>query len=235
MLRVTRVTCREGAIWPFTVVGRPPQEDTVFGQLIHELTAPVIPTVIPGVQAVHAVDAAGVHPLMLAIGSERYVPYESRRLPRELLTQAHAILGQGQMSLAKYLWIVDGRDDRGTGHSRCRGLFPPRLGPPGLATRPAFPDANHDRHVGLFGHAPYAGSKLILAAAGPAVGELVSALPTELHLPPGFTSPRVCLPGSLGRTGTGLYQRRARRPWPDSVASSRGRGHQPVPVGSARG
>ena len=39
---------------------------------------PVIPTVIPGVHAVHAVDAAGVHPLLLAIGSERYVPYETR-------------------------------------------------------------------------------------------------------------------------------------------------------------
>jgi 4-hydroxy-3-polyprenylbenzoate decarboxylase len=77
-LRVDRVTCREGAIWPFTVVGRPPQEDTVFGELIHELTAPVIPQVIPGVHAVHAVDAAGVHPLMLAIGSERYVPYEAQ-------------------------------------------------------------------------------------------------------------------------------------------------------------
>ena len=106
-LRVARVTCRDDAIWPFTVVGRPPQEDTVFGQLIHELTQPIIPTVIPGVQAVHAVDAAGVHPLLLAIGSERYVPYEANRMPRELLTQANAILGQGQMSLAKYLLIVD--------------------------------------------------------------------------------------------------------------------------------
>jgi 4-hydroxy-3-polyprenylbenzoate decarboxylase len=67
--------------------------------------------VIPGVCAVHAVDAAGVHPLMLAVGSERYVPYESLRFPRELLTQANAILGQGQMSLSKYLWIVDRHDD----------------------------------------------------------------------------------------------------------------------------
>ena len=68
-------TTATDAIWPFTVVGRPPQEDTAFGELIHELTGPVIPTVLPGVKAVHAVDAAGVHPLLLAIGSERYVPY----------------------------------------------------------------------------------------------------------------------------------------------------------------
>ena len=41
---------RRDAVWPFTVVGRPPQEDTTFGQLIHELTGPVIPTVLPGVR-----------------------------------------------------------------------------------------------------------------------------------------------------------------------------------------
>ncbi len=50
VLRVEHVYHRDGAIWPFTVVGRPPQEDTMFGQLIHELTGPVIPTVIPGVK-----------------------------------------------------------------------------------------------------------------------------------------------------------------------------------------
>ena len=65
VLRVEHVYHRDDAIWPFTVVGRPPQEDTIFGQLIHELTGPVIPTVLPGVVGVHAVDAAGVHPLLL--------------------------------------------------------------------------------------------------------------------------------------------------------------------------
>jgi 4-hydroxy-3-polyprenylbenzoate decarboxylase len=66
VLRVEHVYHRQGAIWPFTAVGRPPQEDTVFGALIHELTGPVIPTLVPGVRAIHAVDAAGVHPLLLA-------------------------------------------------------------------------------------------------------------------------------------------------------------------------
>ena len=83
----------------------------VFGQLIHELVGPVIPKQIPGVRAVHAVDAAGVHPLLLAIGSERYVPYQERRRPRELLTLANALLGHGQLSLAKYLWIAAGEDN----------------------------------------------------------------------------------------------------------------------------
>ncbi len=120
MLNVDAVYHRPGAIWPFTVVGRPPQEDTSFGELIHELTGPVIPTVIPGVHAVHAVDAAGVHPLLLAIGSERYVPYAATRRPQELLTLANAILGQGQLSLAKYLFIVAKEDAPGPRHPRHR-------------------------------------------------------------------------------------------------------------------
>ena len=111
VMTVEQVYHRPDAIWPFTVVGRPPQEDTTFGAIIHEITGPIIPTVLPGVHAVHAVDAAGVHPLLLAIGSERYVPYATSRTPQELLTQANAILGQGQLSLAKYLFIVAREDD----------------------------------------------------------------------------------------------------------------------------
>ena len=111
VMRVEHVYHRRDAIWPFTVVGRPPQEDSVLGQLIHELVGPAIPQQIPGVRAVHAVDAAGVHPLLLAIGSERYVPYDQPRRPRELLTLANALLGHGQLSLAKYLWIVAAEDN----------------------------------------------------------------------------------------------------------------------------
>ncbi|MBP1729039.1 MAG: UbiD family decarboxylase, partial [Deltaproteobacteria bacterium] len=110
VLQVEEVLHRDGAIWPFTTVGRPPQEDTSFGAFIHELTGTLIPTVLPGVKGVHAVDAAGVHPLLLAIGSERYLPYAAAREPLELLTQANAILGQGQLSLAKYLFIAAAED-----------------------------------------------------------------------------------------------------------------------------
>jgi 4-hydroxy-3-polyprenylbenzoate decarboxylase len=106
LMRVHKVFARKDAIWPFTVVGRPPQEDTSFGQLIHEMTGAAIPQEIPGLKEVHAVDAAGVHPLLLAIGSERYTPYQPSRQPAELLTIAHHILGTGQLSLAKYLFIT---------------------------------------------------------------------------------------------------------------------------------
>lgn len=106
MMRVKKVYAKKGAIWPFTVVGRPPQEDTAFGALIHELTGDAVKQEVPGVKEVHAIDAAGVHPLLFAIGSERYTPYDEVKQPAELLTIANRILGTGQLSLAKYLFIA---------------------------------------------------------------------------------------------------------------------------------
>ena len=106
LMRVHKVYAKKNAIWPFTVVGRPPQEDTSFGELIHEITGAAIPKEIPGLKEVHAVDAAGVHPLLLAIGSERYTPYSPAKQPAELLTIANHILGTGQLSLAKFLFIT---------------------------------------------------------------------------------------------------------------------------------
>jgi 4-hydroxy-3-polyprenylbenzoate decarboxylase len=197
LLRVERVYHRHGAIWPFTVVGRPPQEDTSFGQLIHELTGPVIPTVVAGVRAVHAVDAAGVHPLLLAIGSERYVPYAEHRQPRELLTQANAILGQGQMSLAKYLFIVDRRDNPQLDIHDVAAFFTHLL---------ARVDPTRDLHfqtrttidtLDYSGAALNEGSKVVIAAAGPPQRELPTHPPGELRLPAGFAQPHVCLPGVL--------------------------------------
>ena len=62
VLHVEDVWHRRDAIYPFTVVGRPPQEDTAFGLLIHEITGPMVPVEIPGLKSINAVDAAGVHP-----------------------------------------------------------------------------------------------------------------------------------------------------------------------------
>ena len=106
LMKVHKVYARKNAIWAFTVVGRPPQEDTSFGQLIHAMTGAAISNEIPGLKEVHAVDAAGVHPLLLAIGSERYTPYLQTKKPAEILTIANHILGTGQLSLAKFLWIT---------------------------------------------------------------------------------------------------------------------------------
>lgn len=106
VLKVHKVFARKNAIWPFTVVGRPPQEDTSFGVLIHELTGSALKNEIHGLKEIHAVDAAGVHPLLLAIGKERYTPYLQNKQPAELLTIANHILGTGQLSLLKFLFIT---------------------------------------------------------------------------------------------------------------------------------
>ncbi len=199
VLRVESVHHREGAIWPFTVVGRPPQEDTMFGALIHELTGPLVPTVLPGVRAVHAVDAAGVHPLLFAVGSERYVPYAeaSARRPMELLTQANAILGQGQMSLAKYLFIVSGDDAPGLDIHDVGGFLQHALAR-------FVPERDLHFHTNTTidtldysGTGLNQGSKLVVAATGPKRRELATRLGGDLALAPGLTDAKVALPGVL--------------------------------------
>jgi 4-hydroxy-3-polyprenylbenzoate decarboxylase len=106
-MNIHKVYAKPAGIWAFTVVGRPPQEDTSFGNLIHEMTGHALTAEIPGLKEIHAVDAAGVHPLLLAKGSERYTPYAEEERPAELLTIANHILGTGQLSLAKFLFITD--------------------------------------------------------------------------------------------------------------------------------
>ncbi len=201
VLRVERVYHRDGAIWPFTVVGRPPQEDTMFGELIHEITGPIIPTVVPGVRAVHAVDAAGVHPLMLAIGSERYTPFQSVQRPQELLTQANAILGQGQMSLAKYLLIVSGDDDPQLRISDIPAFFAHLLRRCDWKRDVHFQTCTTIDTLDYTGGRLNEGSKVVLAAAGPVARELPTELPAGLRLPVPFSSPRLCIPGVLAVQG----------------------------------
>jgi 4-hydroxy-3-polyprenylbenzoate decarboxylase len=195
VLRVDRVYHRDGAIWPFTSVGRPPQEDTSFGELIHELTGPVIPRVIPGVRAVHAVDAAGVHPLLLAIGSERYVPDAAERRPQEILTIANAILGQGQLSLAKYLWIVAHEDDPGLGVHDIPAFFAHVLRRVDWSTDLHFQTRTTIDTLDYSGHGLNQGSKVVIAAAGPICRNLPHELPPGLRLPEGFRDPRIAMPG----------------------------------------
>ncbi len=105
VLKIENVYHRQDPIWHFTVVGRPPQEDSFLGHIIHEVVKDLVPKEFPGLKSLHAVDAAGVHPLLLAVGKERYMPFREKR-PEEILTMANRILGSGQTSLAKYLIIA---------------------------------------------------------------------------------------------------------------------------------
>ena len=201
VLNIDKVYHRDGAIWPFTVVGRPPQEDTVFGELIHELTSPVIPTVLPGIKAVNAVDASGVHPLLLAIGSERYVPYQPTTQPQELLTQANAVLGQGQMSLAKYLWIIDEACDTSLNVNDIETFFVRMLERVDWTRDLHFQTKTTIDTLDYSGQGFNQGSKLVVAAAGPAIRKLPTAVSSELSLPNRFDEPRICIPGILAIKG----------------------------------
>jgi len=196
-MQVDKVTHRDGAIWPFTVVGRPPQEDTTFGQLIHELTGPIIPTVLPGVKAVHAVDAAGVHPLLLAIGSERYSPYRKPDRPQELLTQANAILGQGQMSLAKYLMIINALDNPSLDIHHIDEFLVHLLERIDWSRDLHFQTRTTMDTLDYSGDGFNQGSKLVMAASGQKRFALSTELPQNFSLPSGFSNPRWCLPGVL--------------------------------------
>ena len=199
VMQVARVYHRQGAIWPFTVVGRPPQEDTMFGQLIHELVGPIIPKTIPGVREVHAVDAAGVHPLLLAVGTDRYVPYVNERRPRELLTLANALLGHGQLSLAKYVWIAAAEDAPDLTAQNVPEFLRHML------ERVNWQRDLHFQTCTTLDTLDYSsgrlneGSKVVVAAAGPPTRMLPVACDRRITLPEhlGFRKPRVVLPGIL--------------------------------------
>ncbi|MEX0937006.1 MAG: UbiD family decarboxylase [Pirellulales bacterium] len=197
VLRVENVYHRDGAIWPFTVVGRPPQEDTIFGRLIHEITGPLIPTVIPGVHAVHAVDAAGVHPLLLAIGSERYTPHGEVTRPQELLTQANAILGQGQLSLAKYLWLAAKGDDPQLDIHDVSAFLQHVLARVEWGRDLHFHTCTTMDTLDYSGTGLNEGSKLVIAAVGAPRRELATQLPSEMRLPEEFRNPHLVLPGLI--------------------------------------
>jgi 4-hydroxy-3-polyprenylbenzoate decarboxylase len=200
-IRVEAVYHRRDAIFPFTTVGRPPQEDTSFGAFIHELSGPLIPTVVQGVREVHAVDAAGVHPLLLAVASERYVPYAAQRRPQELLTIANAILGQGQLSLAKYLLIAAQEDAPGLQTHDIAAFLGHILERADWRRDLHFQTATTIDTLDYSGSGLNEGSKLVVAAAGPLRTRLATEVPAGLEFPPGFGGAGVCLPGILAVQG----------------------------------
>ncbi|HXH98917.1 MAG TPA: UbiD family decarboxylase [Sphingobacteriaceae bacterium] len=197
LLKVHRVYHRPDAIWSFTVVGRPPQEDTSFGALIHEITGAAIPLEIPGLHEINAVDAAGVHPLLFAIGSERYTPYLKEKKPQELLTIANHILGKNQLSLAKYLFISAKEDDSQL-ITHDIGKF--------LTHVLERVDFTRDLHfhtrttidtLDYSGTDINSGSKLVIAAVGDKKRDLANAVPQSLNHHTTFVECRIVIPGIL--------------------------------------
>ena len=209
-MRVQKVLCKKNAIFPFTVVGRPPQEDTLFGKFIHEITKPMLPASIPGVYGIHAVDEAGVHPLCLALGSEAFRPYASaeEREPMELLKTANALLGFNQASLTKYLLIAAKEDAAGiSADEKAASLDVNNI--------PAFFEHvlervhfDRDLHfqtsttidtLDYSGTSLNHGSKVVIAAAG-AKCRKIRNNPDDLkslELPQGFSKATIVMPGVI--------------------------------------
>ena len=200
-MRVKKVLCKKNAIFPFTVVGRPPQEDTLFGKFIHNITEPMVPASLPGVHAIHAVDDAGVHPLCLALASEAFRPYESieEREPMELLKTANALLGFNQASLTKYLLIAAKEDDTHLDVNDVPAFFTHVLERVHFDRDLHFQTATTIDTLDYTGTSLNHGSKVVIAAAGAKCRDLRSE-PSDLktlELPQGFKRATIAMKGVL--------------------------------------
>ncbi len=194
LMKVHKVYAKKNAIWPFTVVGRPPQEDTSFGQLIHAITGTALQQEIPGLKEVHAVDAAGVHPLLLAIGSERYTAYDPAKQPSEILTIANHILGTGQLSLAKFLFIT-ADDENKISTQQVESYLQFILERIDLKRDIHFYTNTTIDTLDYSGTSLNSGSKVVFAAYGTVIRQLCTELPQVLKQLQGFTDPKLIMPG----------------------------------------
>ncbi len=197
LMKVDQVYHKKNAIWPFTVVGRPPQEDTSFGKLIHEITGSIIPKEIPGLHEVNAVDEAGVHPLLFAIGSERYTPYLESQQPAELLTIANHILGFGQMSLAKYLFIVAREDNPNLSVNQLEFFIQHVLERVDWTRDLHFYTNTTIDTLDYSSSELNSGSKLVIAAVGQKKRTLVSEINSNINWPGAVSNVKVVMPGIL--------------------------------------
>jgi len=188
VMEVENVYHRKDAIWHFTVVGRPPAEDSGFGYLIHKIVKLLTPQEFPGVSEINAVDAAGVHPLLLAIGSERYMPFRERK-PEEILTQANHILGSGQTSLAKFLFIAAKGDDPNLTAKNIPHFFNHILERVDWTRDLHFQTKTTMDTLDYSGSGWNAGSKVVIACCGDKKRELKAELPDNFNLPTGFSNP----------------------------------------------
>ena len=99
VFEVGRIAHRADAIYPATVVGKPRQEDFFIGDLLQDLLSPLFPLVMPAVERLWSYGETGYHSLAAAVVKQRY--------KREAMVSAFRILGEGQLSLTKFLFVTD--------------------------------------------------------------------------------------------------------------------------------
>ena len=181
---VDRMAHRKDAIYPATVVGKPRQEDFFIGDLLQELLSPLFPLVMPGVVDLWSYGETGYHSLGAAVVRQRYA--------REAMASAFRILGEGQLSLTKFLLVTDERVDLRDFRRTLVHLLE--------RTRPetdlyVFSNLSMDT-LDYTGPEVNKGSKGVWLGLGPAVRELPAEFqPAEL--PRGVTTVRVFCPGCL--------------------------------------
>lgn len=103
VFNIQAVHHRRNAVYPATVVGKPRQEDYFIGEYLQSLLSPVFPLVMPGVKALWTYAETGFHALASAVVRESY--------HREALAHAFRILGEGQLTLTKFLILTDTEQD----------------------------------------------------------------------------------------------------------------------------
>ena len=103
VFNVKQIARRRDAMFPATVVGKPRQEDFFIGDLLQELLSPLFPVVMPAVQQLWSYGETGYHSLAGAVVKQRYT--------REAMASAFRILGEGQLSLTKFLLVTDSHVD----------------------------------------------------------------------------------------------------------------------------
>jgi len=99
IFEVKRLARRADAMYPATVVGKPRQEDFYIGDLLQDMLSPLFPLVMPAVERLWSYGETGYHSLAAAVVKQRY--------PREAMVSAFRILGEGQLSLTKFLFVTD--------------------------------------------------------------------------------------------------------------------------------
>lgn len=183
VFHVDRMARRRDAIYPATVVGKPRQEDFFIGDLLQDLLSPLFPLVMPGVQALWSYGETGYHSLAGAVVRERY--------KREAMASAFRILGEGQLSLTKFLLVTDRPVDLKD--------FPATLAHVLERTHPetdlyVFSNLSMDT-LDYTGPAVNEGSKGVWLGLGDPVRELPMEFSGEV--PPGVADVRVFCPGCL--------------------------------------
>ena len=99
VLHINNVFYREDAIYPATVVGKPPQEDKYLGDCTQNILKPLIKVIHPEIHDLWAYFEAGFHSFLVVSTENRYA--------REAYKTGLSILGLGQLSLTKVMVLVD--------------------------------------------------------------------------------------------------------------------------------